>query len=52
MHASYLVATFSGIEVLEEMKVSSVFTGVLSRLHLTVDHTSIISLTIDVMHLS
>ena len=49
---SYLVAAFPRVEVLKKVKVGSIFTSILSRLHLTVDHTSVVTLPIDVMHLS
>lgn len=48
---AYPVATVSWVHVLEEMEVSSVLTCVLPGLHLAVDHTCIISLTVHVVDL-
>ena len=41
-----LVSTVARIHVLEEMKVCSVFARVFPGLHLTVDHTCVISIPV------
>lgn len=41
----------AGVHVLQHLEVGPVLTAVLPRLHLAVDHSCVVTLSIDVVHL-
>ena len=49
---THLIPTASRVHVLQQLKVGHVLGRVLSGLHLTIHHTGILSLSIDMVHLS